>query len=200
MKNVAPVVPAELAQEGVTQLTQARSVAIFVSGACSGNPGPGGWGAMLSSQRSGTKKFSGPIWETTSGRAELIAAIEALRALKRPLVVRLHTNSEYLQKGMTEWLASWKEYGWKAPKGLKGTLAPVKNADLWQTLEQVAALHSVEWVRVSTDSGGPLYAKARQLARDAVVKPSSFTQHFGEPAPAPAVSPAGISSKLPWED
>jgi len=175
-------------------------VTIFVSGACSGNPGPGGWGAILRSERSGTKAFSGPIPETTSGRAEIIAAIEALRALKRPLAVRLHTNSEYLQKGMTEWLPGWKEYGWKAPKGLKGTLAPVKNADKWQTLERVAALHSVEWVRVSTDSGGPLYAKARQLARDAVVKPSSFVLHFGEPAPVSTVPRAGISSSLPWED
>jgi len=155
---------------------------------------------MLSSQRSGTKEFSGAIRETTSGRAELIAAIEALRALKHPLAVRLHTNSEYLQKGMTEWLPNWKEYGWRAPKGLKGTLAPVKNADLWQMLERVAALHSVEWVRVSTDSGGPLYSKARQLARDAVVKPSSFAQHFGDPSRASASPSAGNSGKLPWED
>ncbi len=177
-------------------------VMIFTSGACSGNngDGAGGWGVVLNSARSGTRKISGTATGTTSNRMELLAAIGALRALKMPLSVRLHTNSEYVQKGMTEWLPNWKEYGWKAPQGLRGKLAPVKNADLWQELEQAAAPHAIEWVRVNADSGGPLYELARQLARNAVVKTSTFEQHFSAPTQTSTIAPAVSSAKLPWDD
>lgn len=177
-------------------------VMLFTSGACSGNngDGAGGWGVVLNSPKSGTRKISGMATGTTSNRMELVAAIEALRALKKPLSVRLHTNSEYVQKGMTEWLPNWKEYGWKAPQGLRGKLAPVKNADLWQELEQVVGRHTIEWVRVNAASGGPLYEAARQLARDAVVKPCTFEQHFRTPTQTSTVTPAVSSVKLPWND
>lgn len=177
-------------------------VLIYTSGACSGNngDGAGGWGVVLNSARSGTRKICGTATGTTSNRMELVAAIEALRALKMPRSVRLHTNSEYIQKGMTEWLPNWKECDWKAPQGLRGLLAPVKNADLWRELEQVAGRHTIEWVRVNADTGGPLYATARQLARNSVVKTSTFEQHFSTPTQTSTVAPAVSSANLPWDD
>ena len=128
-------------------MTKASKVEIFTDGACRGNPGPGGWGALL---RSGTteKPLYGGEPDTTNNRMELTAAIEALRALKRPCKVALTTDSQYVRKGITEWLPNWKKRNWKA-----AAKAPVKNADLWRALDELAAKHDIEWHWVKGHSG-----------------------------------------------
>ncbi len=138
-----------------------RPVVIHTDGACSGNPGPGGWGAVLASGPH-EKELSGGTPETTNNRMELTAVIEALRALKRPCQVVIHTDSEYVMKGLTEWLPGWKARGWKT-----AAKKPVKNADLWQTLEQEAARHQVTWEWVRGHSGDPGNERADALARAA---------------------------------
>lgn len=122
-------------------------VEIFTDGACRGNPGPGGWGAVL---RSGKveKTLHGGEAVTTNNRMELTAAIEGLRALKRPCRVTLTTDSQYLRKGITEWLANWKHNGWKT-----SARKPVKNDDLWRALDEQAARHEVQWHWVKGHSG-----------------------------------------------
>ncbi|MAY37439.1 MULTISPECIES: ribonuclease HI [Spongiibacter] len=128
-------------------MTKASKVEIFTDGACRGNPGPGGWGALL---RSGTteKPLYGGEPDTTNNRMELTAAIEALRALKRPCKVALTTDSQYVRKGITEWLPNWKKRNWKT-----AAKAPVKNADLWRALDELAAKHDIEWHWVKGHSG-----------------------------------------------
>ncbi|HVZ02553.1 MAG TPA: ribonuclease HI [Dongiaceae bacterium] len=137
-------------------------VEIFTDGACSGNPGPGGWGALL---RYGKveKELSGGEPLTTNNRMELMAAIAALEALKRPAVVRLHTDSQYLRNGITEWLPSWKRRGWKT-----ADKKPVKNADLWQRLEAAEKPHKVEWLWVRGHDGHVENERVDQLARSAI--------------------------------
>ena len=139
-----------------------RHVDIFTDGACSGNPGPGGWGAVL---RYGTKtrEISGREPETTNNRMELTAAIKALEALKRPADVRLHTDSQYLRLGITIWIRDWKRRGWKT-----ADKKPVKNTDLWQRLEQAAEHHRVQWIWIKGHSGHDGNERADRLARDAV--------------------------------
>lgn len=137
-------------------------VEIFTDGACRGNPGPGGWGAMLRYD-SDIKELRGAELETTNNRMELLAAINALQALKRPCRVHLTTDSEYVRRGITEWLDNWKRRGWKTA-GKK----PVKNADLWQQLEQAAEPHQVEWFWVRGHSGHPENERADQLANLAI--------------------------------
>src|SRR3954470_3838908 len=134
-------------------------VAIFTDGACSRNPGPGGWGAIL---RYGTveKELAGGEPETTNNRMELMAAIAGLEALKRPCKVRLYTDSQYLRDGITQWLPGWKARGWRT-----ASKAPVKNVDLWQRLEQAAAAHQIEWHWVRGHSGHPENERADALAR-----------------------------------
>lgn len=134
-------------------------VEIFTDGACSGNPGPGGWGVLL---RSGdhVKELWGGETPTTNNRMELRAAIEALNALKRPCTVALHTDSEYVKKGITEWLRGWKARGWKT-----ADKKPVKNEDLWRALEEAASRHAVEWHWVKGHSGHDGNEAADQLAR-----------------------------------
>lgn len=128
-------------------MTALNKVEIFTDGACRGNPGPGGWGALL---RSGTteKSLYGGEADTTNNRMELTAAIEALRALKRPCRVALTTDSQYVRKGITEWLPNWKKRNWKT-----AAKAPVKNADLWRALDEMAAKHEIEWHWVKGHSG-----------------------------------------------
>jgi ribonuclease HI len=137
----------------------AAEVAIFTDGACSRNPGPGGWGAIL---RYGTveKELAGDEPETTNNRMELMAAIAGLEALKRPCKVRLYTDSQYLRDGITKWLPGWKARGWRT-----ATKTPVKNVDLWQRLEQAAAPHKIEWHWVRGHSGHPENERADALAR-----------------------------------
>ena len=139
-----------------------ESVVIYADGACKGNPGAGGWGAVLQfGDRE--RELSGGERATTNNRMELTAAIEALAALKRPCKVRLYTDSQYVQKGITEWLSGWKKRGWRTAGG-----EPVKNADLWRALESAAELHSVEWHWVRGHSGVPGNERADALANLAI--------------------------------
>ena len=122
-------------------------VEIFTDGACRGNPGPGGWGALL---RFGTleKTLHGGDSQTTNNRMELTAVIEALAALKRPCEVKLTSDSTYVLKGIQEWLPNWKKRGWKT-----ASKKPVKNADLWQKLDELIQLHTIDWFWVKGHSG-----------------------------------------------
>lgn len=140
---------------------------LFSDGACSGNPGPGGWGVLL---RYGQheKELSGGEADTTNNRMELLALIHGLEALKRPARVRICTDSQYVMKGMTEWLPGWKRRGW-----LTADRQPVKNVDLWQRLEAALAPHRVEWQWVRGHSGHPDNERVDALARQAIVRPSS---------------------------
>lgn len=138
------------------------TVEIHTDGACRGNPGPGGWGAVL---RVGAheKELYGAEPATTNNRMELMAAIQALEALKRPCTVVLVTDSEYLRKGISEWLPAWKRRGWKT-----ADKKPVKNLDLWQRLEQAATSHRVEWRWIKGHAGHPGNEHADRLANRAI--------------------------------
>ncbi|MFP4208790.1 MAG: ribonuclease HI [Wenzhouxiangella sp.] len=133
-------------------------VLIWTDGACLGNPGPGGWGALLR-WNGNERDLSGGERLTTNNRMELMAAIQALEALKRPCRVTLTTDSQYVRKGISEWMAQWKCNGWKT-----AAKKPVKNVDLWQRLDQAVARHQVEWVWVKGHSGHPENERADQLA------------------------------------
>ena len=125
------------------------SVEVFTDGACRGNPGPGGWGVLLRYKGS-EKTLYGAEPETTNNRMELMAAIRALESLTRQCSVKLTTDSQYVQKGITEWLPNWKRRGWKT-----AAKKPVKNADLWKRLDEAVAGHDVEWHWVKGHSGHP---------------------------------------------
>jgi ribonuclease HI len=133
-------------------------VEIFTDGACKGNPGPGGWGAWLKTGEH-EKELCGGEPNTTNNRMELMAVIEALTALTRPCSVVLHTDSQYVQKGISEWIHGWKKRGWKT-----AAREPVKNADLWQALDAAQARHQVEWRWVRGHSGHAGNERADQLA------------------------------------
>jgi ribonuclease HI len=138
----------------------AKRVVIHTDGACSGNPGPGGWGAVLEFNGH-MKELSGGAPETTNNRMELTAAIEALRALKGSCAVELHTDSVYLRDGITKWIRGWKRNGWKT-----SAKKPVKNDDLWRELEALADAHQVEWHWVRGHAGHDLNERADELARE----------------------------------
>ena len=138
------------------------SVEIYTDGACSGNPGPGGWGAILRYGEN-EKELSGGAAETTNNRMELSAAIEALRALRRPSRVRIHTDSTYVKDGITKWIVNWKRNGWRT-----AAKKPVKNVDLWQDLYDALKDHDVEWHWVKGHAGHPENERADALARSAV--------------------------------
>ena len=139
-----------------------ETIEIFTDGACRGNPGPGGWGAVL---RSGVREklLSGGSRDTTNNRMELTAAIEALEALRRPCRIRLSTDSTYLKNGITQWLPAWKRRDWKT-----ADRTPVKNVDLWKRLERAASRHDVEWIWVRGHAGHEGNEKADALARSAI--------------------------------
>lgn len=138
------------------------TVEIFCDGACSGNPGPGGYGAIL--RCSGrVKELSGGARETTNNRMEMTAAIEALRQLTRPCQVVITTDSQYLVKGMTEWIAGWQRKGWRNSKK-----EPVLNKDLWELLLNLTQSHSVEWKWVKGHAGHAENERCDQLARDGI--------------------------------
>jgi ribonuclease HI len=139
-------------------------VDIYTDGACSGNPGPGGWGALLLWDGR-EREIKGGAPATTNNRMELTAAIEALDALKRPMTVRLHTDSTYVRDGITKWLKNWKANGWKT-----ASRKPVKNVDLWRRLEAAAARHDVEWFWVRGHAGHPENERADELARDGMTE------------------------------
>ena len=137
-------------------------VEIFTDGACRGNPGPGGWGFIL---RAGTREKEGCGGEaaTTNNRMELTAVIRSLEALKRPSHVSLYTDSQYVQKGISEWIHTWKRKGWKT-----ADKKPVKNEDLWRQLDEVAARHEVEWHWVRGHDGHPENERADKLANKGI--------------------------------
>ena len=139
-------------------------VTIYTDGACSGNPGPGGWGALLRYGKH-EKELSGGALETTNNRMELTGAIEALKALKKPAHVQFYTDSEYLRKGITEWIRTWKRKGWKTA-GKK----PVKNQDLWRQLDSAIQLHEIEWHWLRGHAGQRDNERVDKLARDATPK------------------------------
>ena len=137
-------------------------VTIYTDGACKGNPGPGGWGAWLSSGGHDKELFGGER-ETTNNRMELTAPIEALASLKRSCDVVIYLDSEYVRKGITEWIINWQRRGWKTADG-----KPVKNADLWQRLDALRKLHRVEWRWVKGHAGDPGNERADMLANKGV--------------------------------
>jgi ribonuclease HI len=136
-----------------------RIVDIYTDGACSGNPGPGGWGALLRYRAHERELYGGEALDTTNNRMELMAAIQALESLTRPVVVRLHTDSAYLRNGITQWLPTWKRNGW-----MTAGKQPVKNADLWQRLETAVERHQVDWLWVKGHAGNPGNERADALA------------------------------------
>jgi ribonuclease HI len=137
-------------------------VEIYTDGACRGNPGPGGWGAVLLSGGC-EKTLKGSAAETTNNRMELTAAVQALTALTRPCAAALYTDSEYVRRGITEWLPAWKARGWKT-----ANKKPVKNVDLWQALDEAAARHAVKWHWVRGHAGNPGNEQADRLANEAI--------------------------------
>ena len=137
-------------------------VEIWADGGCRGNPGPGGWGVLL---RAGEreKELWGGEPATTNNRMELTAVIRALEAMKRPVRARIHTDSQYVQKGISEWIHGWKRNGWKT-----SDKKPVKNADLWQQLDSLAAMHHLDWLWVKGHAGDPGNERADALANRGV--------------------------------
>ncbi|GGB52244.1 ribonuclease H [Roseibium aquae] len=140
-------------------MSEATRVVVFTDGACSGNPGPGGWGVIM---RFGEheKVMNGGAANTTNNRMELTAAIEALNALKRPCPVDLYTDSTYVRSGITDWMGGWKARGWRT-----ADKKPVKNADLWQALDEARSRHDVTWHWVKGHAGHPDNERADELAR-----------------------------------
>ena len=144
-------------------------VVIYTDGACRGNPGPGGWGAILISGQH-EREFCGGDLATTNNRMELMAAIQALEALKKPCKVELHTDSQYVMKGITEWVRGWKARGWKT-----AAKDPVKNEDLWRRLDEARQRHDVDWRWVKGHAGHELNERADELAR------RGMKESLGEP-------------------
>jgi ribonuclease HI len=136
-----------------------KPVRIWTDGACSGNPGPGGWGAILV-YGGHERELSGGEALTTNNRMELLAAISALDALNRPCSIELHTDSQYLRQGITEWMGGWKRRGWKTADN-----KPVKNQDLWQSLDAAVQRHKIDWRWVKGHAGDEMNERADELAR-----------------------------------
>ena len=135
-----------------------KTVTIYTDGACRGNPGPGGWGALLQWNDHESELFGGEL-DTTNNRMELTAVIAALESLKYSCIVKVYTDSQYVQKGVTEWIAQWKRRGWRTSDN-----KPVKNLDLWQRLEILAQKHQVQWYWVRGHSGHVQNERADLLA------------------------------------
>jgi ribonuclease HI len=138
------------------------AVDIWTDGACWGNPGPGGWGVILVAGEHRKELFGGEA-QTTNNRMELMAAISALEALKKPCAVTLHVDSQYVRQGITQWIHGWKKNGWKT-----ADKKPVKNAELWQRLEEAASRHRIDWRWVKGHAGDPMNERADELAREGI--------------------------------
>jgi ribonuclease HI len=145
-------------------LEELPRVVVHTDGACSGNPGPGGWGAILTFGDH-EKELKGGETNTTNNRMELMAAISALEALKKPCRVDLHTDSQYLRNGIMSWIANWKRNGWRT-----ADKKPVKNVDLWQRLEAALGQHQIKWHWVKGHAGHDMNERADELARAAIVE------------------------------
>ncbi len=152
------------ADEHNEHATSRPHVVIYTDGACSGNPGPGGWGAILMSGPH-RKELKGGEAPTTNNRMELLAAISALEALKRPSDVELHTDSIYMRDGITKWIHGWKRNGWRT-----ADKKPVKNVELWQRLEAATHRHKIDWHWVKGHAGHPENERADELAREGLAK------------------------------
>ncbi|HLA34706.1 MAG TPA: ribonuclease HI [Rhodocyclaceae bacterium] len=137
-------------------------IEIYTDGACSGNPGPGGWGAILRMDQVEKELFGGEA-QTTNNRMEMMAVIEALRALKRPVQAKIYTDSQYVQKGISEWIHGWKRRGW-----MTAGKQPVKNEDLWRELDRLAGAHKIEWLWVKGHAGHPENERCDALARQGI--------------------------------
>jgi ribonuclease HI len=137
-------------------------IEIYTDGACRGNPGPGGWAALLS-KAGHEKEISGAEALTTNNRMELTAVIRALEALRRPVRARVYTDSEYVRRGISEWLPGWKARGWRT-----AARKPVKNQDLWERLDELSSAHDIEWRWVPGHAGVPGNERADQLANEAI--------------------------------
>lgn len=148
----------------MTETTELPRVEIATDGACKGNPGRGGWGAVLRAADGRERELSGGEKVTTNNRMELMAAIEGLKALKRPCRVILSTDSRYVMDGLTKWIKGWQKNGWKT-----AAKQPVKNAELWQELLAAAKPHRIEWVWVKGHAGHPDNERADRLASDAAL-------------------------------
>ncbi|MFZ2448309.1 MAG: ribonuclease HI [Syntrophobacteraceae bacterium] len=143
---------------------------MFTDGACAGNPGPGGWCAILRF-KTVEKEICGFEKQTTNNQMEMRGVIEALRRLKEPCHVVVHTDSQYLHKGFTIWMKQWKRNGWKTAGKM-----PVKNRDLWQTLDELAKKHEIEWVWVRGHAGHPENERCDELAREQIVKNAGMSR------------------------
>lgn len=141
-----------------------KTVTIYTDGACSGNPGPGGWGALLQYGKV-EKELSGGEVDTTNNRMEMMAAIRALEALKTACVVEVFTDSKYVMDGITQWIHGWKRNGWRT-----ADKKPVKNADLWQALDDAVSKHQVKWYWVKGHDGDERNERVDKLARDAIIR------------------------------
>jgi len=153
------------------------AVIIHTDGACSGNPGPGGWGAVLQYGET-VRELKGGAPLTTNNQMELTAAIEALNALKRPVAVQLHTDSSYVKDGLTKWIHNWKKNGWKT-----ADKKPVKNVELWQALDAAVARHQIEWHWVKGHNGDEMNERADALANEGMApfKPKRASQDMLPP-------------------
>ena len=157
-------------------MSGATPVQIFIDGACSGNPGPGGWGAIL--RAGGTEReLSGGEAATTNNRMELMAAISALEALKRPCRVEMFTDSNYVKDGITRWIRNWRRNGWRT-----ADRKPVKNAELWRRLDALMGTHEVDWRWVRGHAGHIENERADQLARDAMEPYKKARRKVAKPA------------------
>jgi ribonuclease HI len=155
----------------VTAQSADNAVEIYTDGACSGNPGPGGWGAVLSYGGREKELYGGSAELTTNNRMELMAAIQALESLTRPSTVRLHTDSSYLRNGIMSWLPGWKRNGWRT-----ASRQPVKNEDLWRRLDAAAARHQVQWLWVKGHAGNAGNERADALANRGMSEARSRTR------------------------
>lgn len=143
-------------------MSDTTTVNIYTDGGCRGNPGPGGWGVLLISGTA-EKELWGSEADTTNNRMELTAVISALKALKRPVIAKIHTDSKYVQQGISTWIHNWKKNGWKT-----ASKQPVKNVDLWQELDNLSRLHQLEWLWVKGHAGHPENERADMLANRAI--------------------------------
>ena len=159
MQEQLPALPAD---DNPGMAASEQPIDIFTDGACKGNPGPGGWGALLQ-RGSHEKELFGGEAHTTNNRMELLAVIRALDALSRPSVVRVHTDSQYVQQGISTWIHGWKRKNWRTAAG-----APVKNVDLWKALDEAASRHRIEWLWVRGHAGHPGNERADVLANRGV--------------------------------
>ena len=135
-----------------------QAVEIWTDGACKGNPGVGGWGVLMRYGKNQKELFGGEL-ETTNNRMEMMAVIQALQSLKRPMPIRLHVDSQYVKKGLTEWMSGWIARGWKT-----ADKKPVKNQDLWEQLNLLTAQHQIQWIWVKGHAGDPGNERADELA------------------------------------